>query len=87
VTSRNPQRGHFVILPWWGFDTIKYEIFRVAVKDQSTAANIEHESVEKERLISDTLCGEIMHLFNGLAEYSSKNDKYGITFPEGSGEE
>ena len=36
--------------------------------------------------MSDTLCGEIMHLFNGLAEYSSKNDRYGITFPEGSSE-
>ena len=24
VCSRNPQRGHFIILPFWGFDSIKY---------------------------------------------------------------
>jgi hypothetical protein len=28
-----------------------------------------------------------VHLFNGLSEYSSKNDKYGIAFPEGASEE
>ena len=59
----------------------------MAVKEQATAANVEHESVEGERLVSDTLVGEVIHLFNGLAEYSSKNDKYGITFPDGSTEE
>lgn len=37
--------------------------------------------------MEDTLVGEIVHLFNGLSEYSSKNDKYGITFPENSSEE
>jgi hypothetical protein len=31
--------------------------------------------------------GEIVHLFNGLAEYTSKNDKYGMTLPENSTEE
>jgi hypothetical protein len=45
------------------------------------------EAVEGQKLMEDTLVGEIVHLFNGLSEYSSKNDKYGITFPEGSSEE
>ena len=31
--------------------------------------------------------GEIKHLFNGLSEYTSKNDRYGICFPVESGEE
>lgn len=31
--------------------------------------------------------GEIKHLFNGLAEYTSKNDKYGISLPEEASEE
>jgi hypothetical protein len=29
VVSRNPQRGHKVILPWWGFEEITYDIMRV----------------------------------------------------------
>lgn len=28
-----------------------------------------------------------MHLFNGFSEYTSKNDKYGITLPRDSSEE
>ena len=75
-----------VILPWWGFDTVKYDIYRVAPHENSTAAQMEEE-VEGQKLMEDTLVGEIVHLFNGLSEYSSKNDKYGITFPQGSSEE
>lgn len=33
------------------------------------------------------MVGEVVHLFNGLSEYTSKNDKYGITLPEDSNEE
>jgi hypothetical protein len=58
VISRNPQRGHFLILPWWGFDNIKYEILRVAPREASTAHNMEaHEAVEGQKLMEDILVG------------------------------
>jgi len=45
------------------------------------------ELEESNKLYGDTQVGEIMHLFNGFGEYTSKNDKYGITFPVDAGEE
>jgi hypothetical protein len=80
VVSRNPQRGHLVILPWWGFDRIKYEIVKVGAHEPTTMQD--HEIAEGEELMQGGVVGEIVHLFNGLSEYSSKNDRYGIAFPD-----
>jgi hypothetical protein len=38
-------------------------------------------------LVKGEKAGEIVHLWNGCAEYTSKNDKYGIKLPENSNEE
>lgn len=43
--------------------------------------------LEEERLIGGHKVGEIVHLFNGFTEYTSKNDKYGLTMPEDASEE
>jgi hypothetical protein len=76
IISRNPQRGHALILPWWGFDHITFDIVRMLPSDRT------HSVLEEgSQFIEGETVGEIVHLFNGLSEYTSKNDKYGITFP------
>lgn len=37
VISKNPQRGHFLILPWCGFDKIRYEIVKVQPHEIGTS--------------------------------------------------
>lgn len=82
--SKNPQRGHFVVLPCCGFSEVVYEIEKVAHHKGQTSLGLEEETDD---LMEGLVVGEIRHLFNGFSEYTSKNDKYGITFPLHSSEE
>jgi hypothetical protein len=83
VTARSGQRGQFVILPFWGFDKIRYTIKRAG------GGGIESDSdddIQRPESLGPSDDGEIVHLFLGFAEYTSKLDKYGITLPENSTE-
>lgn len=37
VRSRNPQRGHFIILPFCNFNNIQYEILKISFKTETLA--------------------------------------------------
>lgn len=45
------------------------------------------EEEEELHQIEETVEGEIVHLFSGFGEYTSKRDNYGITLPRDSTEE
>ena len=45
----------------------------------------DHE--DEDVFIDGEVVGEIVHLFNGFGEYTSKNDKYGIKLPTESSEQ
>lgn len=81
MTARAGQRGQFAILPFWGFDKIRYTIKRAGGGGESDS---DDEMQRPECLEGD---GEIVHLFMGFSEFTSKLDKYGITLPEDSTEE
>lgn len=61
MISKNPQRGHKIILPCWGFERITYDILKIGVEETTNAA-----FEEGSELIRGERVGEIVHLFHGL---------------------
>lgn len=70
-----------MILPFCNFNNIKYDIYKIGYSVDTIAEE------EDAQIMQESLVGEIVHLFNGFAEYTSKNDKYGISLPEGTEED
>lgn len=86
ITAPSGQKGQIAILPFCGFDRIVYQIKRVGrFPEEDNLCREEEESGLQLR--EGPVEGEIVHLFSGFGEYTSKRDKYGITLPRDSTEE
>ena len=68
---------------------MRYQIRRAGTgKMEDRVSEKEHVEEEEEELNVGVgeVEGEIVHLFSGLGEYTSKRDNYGITLPSNSSE-
>jgi hypothetical protein len=65
VTALSGQLGQIIILPFWGFDKIKYTIKRVSGDTREESDS--DEEMQAPESLEPTSDGEIVHLFLGLS--------------------